>query len=124
MCSSSSCRIKVFPPKQETKVKNKETGEKVETELTRIDMSTVLQNLKQALPKVIVKGIPTVNRAVINNVGKDTTKFNLLVEGYGLRQVMATEGVNGLQTTSNHVMEVFTTLGIEAARYAYCLLFI
>lgn len=29
---------------------------------------------------------------------------------------MGTEGVNGLETTSNHILEVEETLGIEAAR--------
>ena len=41
---------------------------------------------------------------------------HLLVEGYGLRAVMGTEGVNGLETRSNHTLENFKTLGIEAAR--------
>lgn len=30
---------------------------------------------------------------------------------------MATAGVNGTATTSNHIIEVEKTLGIEAARY-------
>jgi DNA-directed RNA polymerase III subunit RPC1 len=39
-----------------------------------------------------------------------------LAEGYGLREVMNTDGVVGTETTSNHVMEVEKILGIEAAR--------
>jgi DNA-directed RNA polymerase III subunit RPC1 len=38
------------------------------------------------------------------------------VEGDNLREVMATPGVRGTNTTSNNTYEVFTTLGIEAAR--------
>jgi DNA-directed RNA polymerase III subunit RPC1 len=38
------------------------------------------------------------------------------VEGDNLREVMATPGVKGTSTTSNNTYEVFTTLGIEAAR--------
>lgn len=34
----------------------------------------------------------------------------------GLLAVMGTEGVNGCETKSNHIMEVLRTLGIEAAR--------
>lgn len=34
----------------------------------------------------------------------------------GLLAVMGTEGVDGCKTTSNNVMEVQQTLGIEAAR--------
>ena len=72
-----------------------------------------MQTIKRALPNVIISGIPTVNRAVINDLG---ARYNLLVEGYGLRQVMTTEGIVGTQCTSNHIPEVQQTLGIEAAR--------
>ncbi|KAG8938722.1 hypothetical protein FRC03_006984 [Tulasnella sp. 419] len=80
-----------------------------------------LRALKRALPGVVVNGIPTVARAIINIIDKNSERGNkddkeLLVEGYGLRQVMTTEGIVGEETTSNHIMEVQTTLGIEAAR--------
>jgi DNA-directed RNA polymerase III subunit RPC1 len=74
-----------------------------------------LQTLKRLLPMVVVKGYPTVNRAVINDLGSGN-QFNLLVEGYGLRQVMTTDGIIGTACTSNHIMEVESVLGIEAAR--------
>jgi hypothetical protein len=48
-----------------------------------------MQELKTILPKVIVQGIPSVNRAVINETDKDGKQsYNLLVEGYGLQDVM------------------------------------
>ncbi|KAL5216799.1 hypothetical protein ABZP36_008200 [Zizania latifolia] len=72
-----------------------------------------LHNLKSMLPKVIVKGIPTVERAVINKIGDG---YNLLVEGTNLLAVMGTPGVDAMKTKSNHIMEVNRTLGIEAAR--------
>ncbi|KAG8082497.1 hypothetical protein GUJ93_ZPchr0014g47527 [Zizania palustris] len=72
-----------------------------------------LHNLKSMLPKVIVKGIPTVERAVINKIGD---RYNLLVEGTNLLAVMGTPGVDAMKTKSNHIMEVNRTLGIEAAR--------
>lgn len=34
----------------------------------------------------------------------------------GLQAVMGMEGINGHETTSNHILEVQSTLGIEAAR--------
>lgn len=40
----------------------------------------------------------------------------MLVTGYGLSEVMGTEGVDGLKTKTNHVMETQQVLGIEAAR--------
>ncbi|KAJ7638316.1 hypothetical protein FB45DRAFT_902502 [Roridomyces roridus] len=80
-----------------------------------------LRDLKRGLPDVVVKGVPTIQRAVINIKDKDDSRGKkgdkeLLVEGYGLQQCMVTEGVIGEHTTSNHVIEVAKVLGIEAAR--------
>ncbi|VAH84342.1 unnamed protein product [Triticum turgidum subsp. durum] len=78
-----------------------------------------LHNLKSMLPKVIVKGIQTVERAVVNPVkGRDKTieRYNLLVEGTNLLAVLGAPGVDAMKTKSNHIMEVNQTLGIEAAR--------
>ncbi|TDL29012.1 beta and beta-prime subunits of DNA dependent RNA-polymerase [Rickenella mellea] len=80
-----------------------------------------LRELKRGLPAVVVKGVPSIHRAVINIKDKDDARGKkgekeMLVEGYGLQKVMITEGVVGEQTTSNHVIETATVLGIEAAR--------
>ncbi|KAJ8602663.1 hypothetical protein CTAYLR_004114 [Chrysophaeum taylorii] len=76
-----------------------------------------MQTLKAALPDVVVDGVPSVNRAVLNkNDDNNNVVYNLLVEGYGLEDVMAADGINGRETTTNHVAEVESTLGIEAAR--------
>lgn len=76
-----------------------------------------MQRLKSVLPEVIVVGIPTVNRAVINEGERDgAIKYNLLMEGYGLEAVMGSPGIDGLFTTTNHVLEVEQVLGVEAAR--------
>ena len=76
-----------------------------------------MQALKVALPQVIVQGIPSVNRAVINEEDKDgETSYHLLVEGYGLAEVMGSPGIDGRRTTTNHIIEVEQTLGVEAAR--------
>jgi len=80
----------------------------------RLKQVFTLQSLSAALQKVIVQGIPSVERAVINDLGGG--RFNLLVEGTNLQAVMGTEGVNATATTTNHVMEAERTLGIEAAR--------
>lgn len=47
---------------------------------------------------------------------RTTGKYMLLAEGTDLQSVMSTPGVVAEKTTSNHVMEVLTALGIEAAR--------
>ena len=58
------------------------------------------------------------NRAIIHvDEGKDGGRYKLLVEGMNLQGVMATMGVKGTATTSNHTAEVEKALGIEAARF-------
>jgi DNA-directed RNA polymerase III subunit RPC1 len=80
----------------------------------------MVQELRRALEDVIVKGYPEAARAVVskgekpNAAGKD--EFKIMVEGYGLKNCMITEGVNGYATKTNSVMEVMEVLGIEAAR--------
>lgn len=73
-----------------------------------------MQQLKRALPDVVIKGFPKIARAVINI--RDDNKKELLVEGYGLKDVMSTDGIVGTKTTTNHILEVHEVLGIEAAR--------
>lgn len=76
-----------------------------------------MQMLKSALPGVIVQGIASVNRAVINEQEKNgKASYSLLMEGYGLQEVMGSPGIDGLHTTTNHVLEVEDVLGVEAAR--------
>lgn len=75
-----------------------------------------MQSLKRALPSVIIMGLPTVSRAVINEVSSEN-RFELLIEGDGLKEVMGAHGVDGLNTTTNNTLECMKTLGIEAARY-------
>ncbi|GFH33465.1 DNA-directed RNA polymerase subunit, partial [Haematococcus lacustris] len=80
-----------------------------------------MEALLLALPKVIVTGIPSVERAVISKEkakGGKAEHYMLLVEGTDLRRVMATAGVRGAATTTNHVHEIERYLGIEAARLA------
>ncbi|CAH4038171.1 DNA-directed RNA polymerase III subunit RPC1 [Pieris brassicae] len=79
-------------------------------------LNMALQQLARQLPAVIVKGLPRVSRAVI--ACDDTAskaRYKLCVEGDGLRDVIATYGVDGRKTSSNNILEVFQTLGIEAA---------
>jgi DNA-directed RNA polymerase III subunit RPC1 len=55
-------------------------------------------------------------RAVISKSEKDKNKHQLLIEGYGLTQVMRTPGIDFRYTTTNHILETQQVLGIEAAR--------
>jgi DNA-directed RNA polymerase III subunit RPC1 len=102
------CRLKVLPP--ELKDSNSRMS-------SHQRMYFILQAIKSALPSVIVQGIPTVSRAVINEeTVENKTRYYLLVEGYGLSDVMGASGVDGTDTRSNHIIEVQQVLGIEAAR--------
>ncbi|CDR48048.1 CYFA0S45e00210g1_1 [Cyberlindnera fabianii] len=107
--SKNVIRIMVSSPEDSKKIHStsmKESGEN--------DIFFRMQHLRRALPNVVVKGLPDISRAVINI--RDDGKKELLVEGYGLRDVMCTDGVVGCKTKTNHVLEVFDVLGIEAAR--------
>lgn len=78
-----------------------------------------MYNLQFTIYSIVIlfQGLPTVNRAVIAREDKaGTPHYNLCVEGDNLREVMATYGINGNKTVSNNIMEVYNTLGIEAAR--------
>lgn len=80
-------------------------------------LNFALNELKDHVPNVVVKGLPTINRAVIAREDKGgKAYYNLCVEGANLREVMGTYGVNGNKTVSNNIIEVYRTLGIEAAR--------
>lgn len=77
-----------------------------------------LQLIKSHLPAVAVRGVKLAKRVVINKAAaKDGgEELSLLVEGYGLQEVMNTLGIKGEETIGNHVAEVQAVLGIEAAR--------
>jgi DNA-directed RNA polymerase III subunit RPC1 len=80
-----------------------------------------MQALKSSIQHVIVQGYSAVSRAVINEESNEsdaqTKNYYLLVEGYGLREVMGCAGVDGRRTKSNHIIDMQEVLGIEAARY-------
>ena len=80
-------------------------------------LNAELQRLLTAMHDVVVAGLANVSRAVIAvDDSAGPPKYKLCVEGSGLRDVMATYGVIGARTKSNNILEVYTTLGIEAAR--------
>lgn len=78
------------------------------------DLLLRVNHLRRVIPTVIISGHELAERAIIQT--SDDSKHTVLVEGYGLRQCMNTEGVIGKQTRTNNVMEARDILGIEAAR--------
>jgi DNA-directed RNA polymerase III subunit RPC1 len=79
-----------------------------------MDLFLRVQTIMRMLPDVPIRGYPEASRAIIKT--DDQGRNALLVEGYGLRACMTTQGVNGLATKTNSVMEMRDVLGIEAAR--------
>lgn len=72
-----------------------------------------LWSLREALSLVLVSGIKNIKRAAIR---VDAGQHYLMIEGVGLREVMATFGVNPNKTFSNNVLEMAACLGVEAGR--------
>ncbi|KAL2911303.1 DNA-directed RNA polymerase III subunit C1 (rpo31) [Polyrhizophydium stewartii] len=94
-----------------------ETADRLRVVVPRAKNDTVnpyilMQALKRALPKVVIKGLPTVARAVINDVEAEK-RLNLLVEGYGLREVM---GVDGKQTIIDEILYTMKSHGMTIDR--------
>jgi DNA-directed RNA polymerase III subunit RPC1 len=78
------------------------------------DLLLRVNHLKRAIPAIAISGYPDATRAIIQT--SESSTHTVLVEGYGLRACMTTEGVIGTKCTSNSVMECLSVLGIEAAR--------
>lgn len=90
---------------------------KTEAAATSTDPFLRLKHLKRVLPDIQVLGHPHAHRAIIRK-DDSSTKNTLLVEGYGLKECMTTQGVDGHRTSTNNIMEMREILGIEAARFS------
>lgn len=75
-----------------------------------------LQTIKNNLPDIVISGIKTINRVVINRKEKENNKYILAIEGTGLADVMKTPGIDYRHCTTNNIQEITSVLGIEAAR--------
>lgn len=78
------------------------------------DLHLRVNYLRRVLPNVAISGYPEASRAVIQT--SDQNEHTVLVEGYGFRECMTTEGVIGTQCRTNNVLEARDVLGVEAAR--------
>jgi DNA-directed RNA polymerase II subunit RPB1 len=78
------------------------------------DPPTVLTNIQELLlDNVVLKGIHGIQRVFLR---QEKLEWMLDTEGTNLLDVMGVPGVDGSRTTSNNIIEVLETLGIEAAR--------
>lgn len=74
-----------------------------------------LEKLMLRLPHIPVAGVKGAGRAIILD-SEGTGRYEVVVEGDSLLEIIGTEGVNGIETTCNHVLKIVEVLGIEAAR--------
>lgn len=112
------------PENPDTKLKRRAATSRRE-EKENLDYFVRVQRLIRLLPEIQIAGYADTHRAIIKKsdkpvndpvTGEELYDHQLLVEGYGLKNVMTTPGVNGSKTTTNSVMEAKEVLGIEAAR--------
>jgi len=78
------------------------------------DLLLRVNYLKRMLPTVPISGYQEATRAIIQT--SEAGEHAVVVEGYGMRACMTTEGVIGTKCRTNSVMECRDVLGIEAAR--------
>ncbi|WNY26777.1 DNA-directed RNA polymerase subunit A'' [Methanolapillus ohkumae] len=76
-----------------------------------------LLQLAKKIHDVTLKGIDDIKRVVIRK-SNDSDEYVLYTEGSALSEVIEIEGVDMRRTTTNNISEIYTVLGIEAARNA------
>lgn len=114
----ASIEITVKPPDPDAAARRAPRSKAAIAEATA-DLMVKVGQLKRVLPSVPISGYPEATRAIIQtDIDKKDKKemYTVLVEGYGLRECMNTEGVVGTKTRTNSVLECRDILGIEAAR--------
>ncbi len=78
-----------------------------------------LLQLVEQLRDVVFKGIEDISRVVIRKEElEDGEEFVLYTEGSAFKKVLKIEGVDASRTTCNNIHEIYSTLGVEAAREA------
>ncbi|KAI5857314.1 beta and beta-prime subunits of DNA dependent RNA-polymerase [Durotheca rogersii] len=112
----ASIEITVRPPGPDSAVKRMPRSKTAVAE-AMADLLLRVNYLKRVLPSVPISGYPDATRAIIQESDKASQpRFTVMVEGYGLRHCMNTEGVIGTKVRTNSVLECRDVLGIEAAR--------
>ncbi|MFH0859606.1 MAG: DNA-directed RNA polymerase subunit A' [Candidatus Altiarchaeota archaeon] len=72
-----------------------------------------LQKLKTKLSRKRVAGIPDIRRVFIRSHGDE---YLIYAEGSNLKDVLEIKGVDTKRTRTNDILQIYETLGIEAAR--------
>lgn len=77
----------------------------------------LLNKLKRELPDILICGINKIKRVIISKK-EETSDYLLLIEGNGISEIRAIEGVSKSKIKSNNILEIENVLGIEVARQA------
>jgi DNA-directed RNA polymerase subunit A" len=83
--------------------------------ITKENSYKSLQTLLEDLKNIKIKGIESINRAIIRS---EPEGYVIYTEGSNLAKVLDIDGVDVSKTSTNGIVEIFEVLGIEAARNA------
>jgi DNA-directed RNA polymerase III subunit RPC1 len=72
-----------------------------------------LKNLLKKMQSIPVYGVPTITRSVLNETDSG---IKLYAEGTGIKEVFGIPEVDFTKTKTNHIREILSVLGVEAAR--------
>lgn len=75
-----------------------------------------MEKVKKQLLGAGVCGIEGANRVIVSCLDKSTGEYELLIESKCLGKILRAPGIEPFSTSSNDILEVEKTLGIEAAR--------
>jgi DNA-directed RNA polymerase subunit A" len=110
-------------PEQVAAAIEKQTKAKIERSGMTLKVTSKDQDIKkiyrfkEKLKEINVAGVKNVTD-VLPIFRKDTEEFAIQTFGTNLKDVLPIEGVDGVRTTSNNLIEINKVLGIEAARQA------
>ena len=89
--------------------------ENLQIDLTPKDQTyRALLQLASKVNEITLKGIEDIKRAVL----RKADEYVMYTEGSALKDVIGIEGVDMSRTTTNNINEIYSVLGIEAARNA------
>ncbi len=101
---------------------------KIAKEITADGMSVVLkfkedidteklQNLREKIKGVLIKGVRGINRAIMR-IDRLSGDWVIHTQGSNLIEVLKVEGVDKTRTVTNSIQEIYEVLGVEASRRA------
>lgn len=107
--------VKIIKPKSKNFQANTSEEEITLTYTGKPEEIKELYQLKEKLRNIKVKGVKGIKQVLPVKRGEE---YIILTSGTNLKEILAMNEVDAIQTTSNDIYEVYEVLGIEAARQA------